>query len=238
MYIKFSFLETEVIIPHCWGGLIVNVAGKPQLMDELSAGVKANTYIKTTYANDELEAMSAVAAPDETKEEAKQSPDYQLAKKLYDLLEEAYTISSEADFEIDADLKIAQESIREEQREVNNCADEKPTIVCKDYYHDCGSATKHEVERALNVLNIFFMDLIASADLGKSLAFVADKFYPRRNLILEILTKAIAHIQAETLSQSASLVAQSGSPVFSQPNLTKASTASPLNQADASPMLR
>lgn len=42
MYIKLSFAQCVVIVPQCWGGLVIGLEAKPEIVDTLPLGIAAN----------------------------------------------------------------------------------------------------------------------------------------------------------------------------------------------------
>lgn len=45
MYIKLSFHEEIVIVPQCWGGLVLSLSTKPQIVDQLPLHIQTNKRV-------------------------------------------------------------------------------------------------------------------------------------------------------------------------------------------------
>ncbi len=85
MYVLFSFSETLIIIPQCWGGLFVTLAKEPTIVGKLPSGLLPNSQV----------------------------------------------------------------CINQEKSSMQNNGNEKTY----DYYFNCGTASKHTIEKALKNFN-------------------------------------------------------------------------------------
>jgi hypothetical protein len=154
MYVKFSFLETEVKIPGCWGGLIVNVVGMPSIVEHLPEHVSANTYIVNkpcpeSEVGDLIKAAKAERDAKAVDSKQSQTFDYSFAEKIGQaikkeqyLLNQYIKVMNNNELNVESGVYVGQ----------FNSSNEDKVLIVKDYYYDCGSVSKKDVERSLNIL--------------------------------------------------------------------------------------
>ena len=203
MYVKFSFLETKVILPACWGGLMVNVVGTPTLVEQLPDYVTANTYMLNTLRT-KSEVCDLIKAAQEEQEAKVSAPspsqlsDQRLAKKIYNLLkEEQYLLNQYLNCLKQHELSVGsgEDSGKFKVGELNRCNEEN-ILVTKEYYYDCGSVSKRDLERSINILIFLYNNLnVSEYGIGKGIGIVAPELYPQFNPILEIFSKTISCVK-------------------------------------------
>ncbi|MBL7525124.1 hypothetical protein [Legionella bononiensis] len=198
MYVKFSFLETEVKFPVCWGGLIVNVVGTPSIVAHLPKHVSANTYIVNnpcpkSEVDDLLDAAKAERDAKAVDSIKSQKSDYKFAEQIAQsikteqyLLHQYIKVMNNNELNVDSGGYVGQ----------FNSSNEDKVLIVKDYYYDCGSVSKKDVERSLNILTVLFNNFnVSECGTGNGIMILATDLYPKFNPILEIFNKTISCVK-------------------------------------------
>lgn len=224
MYVKFSFLELVVKVPHCWSGIVVNLVGKPSIVEKLPEQFQANTYI-ANEACPESEVNEIIAAVQAELQSTQLSSDYNLAKsianslKTSEYLEHLYSkVSTDHTSQVEYDNHIAQ----------FNSANENKELIVKDYYYDCGFVSKDTLEHSINVLGLLFNSFDVAGHGGENGIFiVASDFYPKFNPILDIFAETIRFIKSVIPEKSGTLISKIGfKSVTEQPRIPESNVES------------
>ncbi|KTD54758.1 hypothetical protein [Legionella quateirensis] len=213
MYVKFSFLETEVKIPGCWGGLIVNVVGTPSIVVDLPKDVSANTYIVNkpcpeSEVDDLIIAAKAERDAKAVDSKQSQTSDYSFAEKIRQSIKnEQYLLNQYIKAMNNKELNVESGGYVGKF----NSSNEDNVLIVKDYYYDCGSVSKKDVERSLNILTLLFNNFNASeCSSGKGIVIVATGLYPKFNPILEVFDKTISCVNAALPEHCGTILATIG----------------------------
>lgn len=190
-------MEVIIKVPGVWGGMVVHVAGKPSIEETLPEHVLANTYVVNKpcpeqIVDDRILAAQAERTTLHTDPEKTKLAEYKLAKKIATSLNKEHYLER---------LYAHAEQQKKQQNDFDsavgtfNSYNEGNELIVKDYYYDCGSASRRILERSIAILDLLFTEFnVTHSDSKQGIYIMATHCYPEFNPILNVFGTTMSRV--------------------------------------------